>query len=149
MNIKRLSLFTAVITLLFTANLAFAKRVNHDVTPTNIDKLPFSASVKVKDVGKFKEFEITIKGAMGNLFHPSSAGGAVVIAGDGKPDETMGATKTVKDGTIIFTFRLSLEQLERARFTFVEDEEDWKRPFPTNGNYYQFILKDFVGKTKK
>ena len=54
-----------------------------------------------------------------------------------------------KDGAISFTFQLTAEQVERARFGFVEDAEDWNRPFPVKGDYYQFILKDFKGNSKK
>jgi len=31
----------------------------------------------------------------------------------------------------------------------VEDAEDWMQPFPVRGDYYQFILKEYSGGTKK
>lgn len=73
-----------------------ARRVNHEVTPTNIGKLPFSATVKVKDVGKLKEFEITIKDVKGNRERPSSPGGWLELPTDGKPGATPKVAKVRK-----------------------------------------------------
>jgi hypothetical protein len=125
------------------------RRVNHDVTPANIDKMPFSGTVKVKNVGKLKEFEISIKGVKGNPFRPSSPGSWLDVPNDDKPAETPAVTKVEKDGTTTFTFQLTAEQVERARFSLVEDMEDWQQPFPVKGDYYQFMLKDFAGRAKK
>ena len=141
--------FLAGVMLLVLSGQVLARRVNHDVTPANIGKLPFSAAVKVKEVGKLKEFEVTIKDVKGNLFRPSSPGGWLQIPNDGKPGATVAVTKVQKDGTITFTFQLAAEQVERARFGFVEDAEDWNRPFPANGDYYQLILKEFQDNSKK
>jgi len=149
MKSKYIKLLLAGLTLLVLSGQVFARRVNHNVTPTNIGKLPFSAAVKVKDVGKLKGFEITIKGVTGNLFRPSSPGGWLEIPNDGKPAATPAVTRAEKDGAITFTFQLTAEQVERARFAFVEDAEDWKQPFPAKGDYYQFILKEYSGGTKK
>jgi hypothetical protein len=126
---------------------ALAKRVNHDVTPETIKTLPFAAIVNVKGVGKLKEFEITIKGAKDSLFRPSSPDGGLEIPNDGKAAKAPAVKKTEEDGSVTFTFQLGADQVERARFWFVEDAEDWKRPFPTKGDYYQFILKEFRGET--
>ena len=149
MNSKGIKSLLASVILLVLSGQVLARRVNHDVTPANIDKLPFSAAVKVRDVGKLSEFEITMKGVRGNLFRPSAPGGWLDIPNDGKPAGTPAVTKVEKDGTITFTFRLTAEQVERARFGFVEDREDWQRPFPARGDYYQLILKGFAGGTKK
>ena len=54
-----------------------------------------------------------------------------------------------KGGTITFTFQLTAQQVERAPFGFVEDAQDWNRPFPAEGDYYQFILMEFKGNSKK
>jgi len=135
--------------LLVLSGQALARRVNHDVTPTNIGKLPFSARVKVKDVGTRKEFEITIKDVKGNLFRASSPGGWLGIPNDDQSGSTPTVAKVEKDGTIIFTFQLTARQVERARFGFVEDAQDWNRPFPAKGDYYQFILKEFQGSSKQ
>src|SRR5205085_3490794 len=132
--------FLASAILLVLSGEVLARRVNHDVTPANIGKLPFSATVKVNDVGKLKEFEITIKDVKGNLFRPSSPGGWLELPSDGKPGATPAVTKVEKGGAITFTFHLTAEQVERARFGFVEDAEDWQRPFPARGDCYQFIL---------
>jgi len=139
----------ANVILLLLSSQVLARRVNHDVNAANIDKLPFSATIKVKDVGKQKEFEITIKGVMGNLFRPSAPAGWLAISSDGGRVATPAVTKVEKDGAIVFTFQLTAEQVERARFCMVEDEQDWNRPFPSKGDYYQFILKTFQGKFKK
>ena len=149
MKSKYIKLLLAGLTLLVLSGQVFARRVNHNVTPTNIGKLPFSAAVKVKDVGKLKGFEITIKGVTGNLFRPSSPGGWLEIPNDGKPAATPAVTRAEKDGAITFTFQLTAEQVERARFSLVEDMEDWQQPFPVKGDYYQFMLKDFAGRAKK
>jgi hypothetical protein len=149
MKSKYIKLLLAGLTLLVLSGQVFARRVNHNVTPTNIGKLPFSAAVKVKDVGKLKGFEITIKGVTGNLFRPSSPGGCLEIPNDGKPAATPAVTRAEKDGGITFTFHLTAKQVERARFAFVEDAEDWKQPFPVKGDYYQFILKEYRRGTKK
>ena len=144
-------LFVALIVLAF-GSPAFAKRVNHDVTPANIDKLPFTAAIKIKDVGKIKEFEITIKGIKGDLVNPRHApspGGWLEVAQGNTAIVPPGVTKVEKGGIFTFTFQLKPEQIEGARFAFVEDAEDWNRPFPSNGNYYQFILREFVAKAKK
>jgi hypothetical protein len=147
MQTSRFLFLTVAVALLVIGAPAFAKRVNHDVTPANISKLPFSATIKVKDVGKMKEFEITIKDIKGPLADPSRAsapGGWLDIVTDGKAIVPPAVTKVEKGGVFTFTFQLSPEQVEGARFAFVEDASDWERPFPTNGNYYQFMLKDFV-----
>jgi hypothetical protein len=149
MKSKRITLLLAGVTLLVLSGQVLARRVNHDVTPANIDKLPFSAAVKVKSVGKLKGFEITIKGVTGNLFRPSSPGFWLEIANDGKPAAAPAVTTAEQDGTVTFTFQLSVEQAQRARFGFVEDAEDWKQPFPAKGDYYQFILKEYTGGTGK
>jgi hypothetical protein len=141
--------FLASVMLLVLCGQVLARRVNHDVTPANIGKLPFSATVKVKYVGKLKEFEITVRGVQGNLFRPSSPGGWLEVPNDGKAAATPAVTRTQKDGAITFTFQLTPEQVERARFGFVEDAEDWKRDFPVKGDYYQFILKEFKSSSKK
>ncbi|HLW63872.1 MAG TPA: hypothetical protein VKS79_01050 [Gemmataceae bacterium] len=128
---------------------AFAKRVNHDVTPANIDKMPFTATVKVKDVGKMKEFEITIKDIKGTIVNPTKAsapGGWLEVVVDGKAVVPPAVKKTEKGGVFTFTFQLSPEQAQGARFAFVEDAADWEKPFPSNGNYYQFMLQEFMGK---
>jgi hypothetical protein len=52
MNTKHFAVVLAVAILFLAAGQALARRVNHSVTPASIDKLPFKASVKVKDVGK-------------------------------------------------------------------------------------------------
>jgi hypothetical protein len=136
--------------LLIAAFPVFAKRVNHDVTPDNIDKLPFTATVMVKDMGKEKEFTITVKGitAGPNRSTPSPSG-TLEITIDGKAIVPPAVTKTQKAGILTFTFRIPIEQIPGARFGFVEDGEDWKLPFPTNGNYYQFLLTEFAGPAKK
>ena len=139
----------AGMTLLVLSGQVLARRVNHDVTAANIGKLPFSATVKVKEVGKLTEFEITMSDVKGNPFRSSSPGGWLNIPNDGKPGAIPPVTKVQKDGTVTFTLQLTTEQVERARFAFVEDAEDWNRPFPTKGDYYQFILKEFKGSSKK
>jgi hypothetical protein len=144
-----MTLVLASLILLVLSGPVLARRVNHDVAPTNIGKLPFSAAVKVKDAEQVKEFEITIKGVKGNLFRPSSPGGWLEIPNDSQPAATPAVKKVEKDETIIFTFQLTADQAQRARFAFVEDAEDWKRPFPARGDYYQFILKEFTGGTNK
>ena len=149
MKLTCIKVLVAGVILLVVSGQVLARRVNHDVTPANIDKLPFSATVKVKDVGKLKEFEITFKGVMGNLFRPSSPGGWLEMPNDGKRTATPALTKLEKDGTIAFTFQLTAQQVERARFGFVEDAEDWKLPFPAKGDYYQFILMEYTGGAKK
>ena len=151
MAIRYTSMVLVVAATLGLGAPAFAKRVNHDVTPANIDKLPFTATVKVKDVGKMKEFEITIKDIKGPLVNPTNAsapGGSLEIVINGKAMVPPAVTKVEKGGVFTFTFQLSPEQVEGARFAFVEDAADWQRPFPTNGNYYQFMLKEF-SKPKK
>jgi hypothetical protein len=149
MNSKCYRWFLAsVMLLVLSGGQLLARRVNHDVTPASIGKLPFSATVKAKDVGKLKEFEITIKDVKGNLFRPSSPGGWLEIPNQGKPGATPAVTKVEKDGSITFTFQLTAEQVERARFAFVVDAEDWNRPFPAKGDYYQFILDKFQGSRK-
>jgi hypothetical protein len=136
--------------LLVLSGHVLARRVNHDVVPTNIGKLPFSAAVKVSDVGNQKQFEITIKGVPENLpLRFSSPGGWLAIPNDGNPGANPAVTKAEKDGTITFTFQLSAKQVDRARFSFVADAEDWNRPFPRNGDSYQFLLKEFQGDPKK
>ena len=76
-------------------------------------------------------------------------GGWLEISNDGQPGANSAVMKVAKDGTIVFTFQLTAEQVERARFDFVEDAEDWNRPFPAKGDYYQFILKEFRGNSKQ
>ena len=135
-------MITAAIVFL-AAGEALAKRVSHGVTPASLDKLPFKASVKVKDAEKLKEVEITITGIVNNLARqPSAPGGWLCVIGD-KPIAVKPATAL---GTATFTFQIGSEQLEKARFEFVEDAADWNRPFPTRGDLYQFELKEFVGK---
>jgi hypothetical protein len=149
MKLTCIKVLVAGVILLVVSGQVQARRVNHDVTPANIDKLRFSATVKVKDVGKLKEFEITIKGVLGNLFRPSSPGGWLEMPNDVKRAAIPAVTKMEKEGSIAFTFQLTAEQVERARFGFVEDAEDWKLPFPAKGDYYQFILKEYTGDAKK
>jgi len=147
MNTKHLAVVLAVAILFLAAGEALAKRVNHSVTPASIDKLPFKASVKVKGVGKLKEFEITITGIVGNLtWRPSAPpGGWVSVIGHGN-DKPIAVKGTSADGVATFTFQIAPDQLEKAVFEFVEDEADWNRPFPTRGDLYQFELKEFAGK---
>src|SRR5262245_60719351 len=144
MNTKHLAVVLTVAILFLAAGEALARRVNHSVTPASIDKLPFKASVKVKDVGKLKEFEITITGIVGNLTRPPSApGGWVGVMGNDKP---IAVKRVTADGMATFTFQIAAGQLEKPRFEFVEDETDWNRSFPTRGDLYQFELKEFAGK---
>jgi hypothetical protein len=144
MNTKHLASVLAVAILFLVAGEALARRVSHSVTPASIDKLPFKASVTVKDLGKLKEFKITITGIVGNLTGPPSApAGWVSVIGNDKP---IAVKRTTGDGIATFTFQIASEQLEKANFEFVEDEADWNRPFPTRGDLYRFELKQFVGK---
>jgi hypothetical protein len=147
MNTKDRAVVLAVTILFLAAGEALARRVNHSVTPANIDKLPFKASVKVKDVGKFKEFEITITGIVGNPTSrpPSAPGGWVIVIGHGT-DEPIAVKRTTSAGMGTFTFQIAPEQLEKAHFFFGEDEADWNRPFPNRGDVYEFELKNFAGK---
>ena len=71
------------------------------------------------------------------------------IPTEGKPGATPAVTMVEKGGTITFTFQLTAQQVERAPFGFVEDAQDWNRPFPAEGDYYQFILMEFKGNSKK
>src|SRR5262249_53277138 len=110
MNTKYLQLPLVAAILVAIGSQAFAKRVNHDVTPANIDKLPFTATVKVKDVGKMKEFEITIKGIKGDLVNPRHApapGGWLEVAKGDTPMVPPAVTKMEKGGIYTFTFQLS------------------------------------------
>ncbi len=141
-------LFAGVI-LLGLGGQVLARRVNHDVTPANIGKLPFSAAVQLKGSGKLYEFALTFEGVRGNPFRPSSPGAWLEVPTDGKPATTPAVTRVEKAGAVTYTFRLSAEQVERARFAFVEDAADWAKPFPAKGDYYQFILKEFAGGTRK
>src|SRR5262245_1845550 len=144
MNTKHLAVVLAVATLFLAAGEALSKRVSHSVTPASIDKLPFKASVKVKGVGQLKEFEITIREIVDKLKQPPSGpGGRVSVMGSDKP---IAVKRTSAEGMATFTFQIAPEQLERARFEFVEDEADWNRPFPTRGDLYQFELKEFARK---
>ncbi len=147
MNTKHLAVVLAVAILFLVASEALARRMHHSVTPASIDKLPFKASVKVKDVGKFKVFEITITGIIGNLTWrpPSAPGGWVIVIGHGN-DKPIAVKRTTAEGLTTFTFQIAPEQLEKAFFEFVEDEADWNRPFPTRGDLYQFELKEFAAK---
>jgi hypothetical protein len=132
----------AVAILFLPAGEALAKRVNHSVTPAGIDKLPFKASIKVKDVGKLKEFEITITGIVGNRTRPPSApGGWVSVIGSVKP---IAVKRTTGDRMTTFIFQIGTEHLEKGRFDFVENEADWTRPFPIRGDLYQFELNEFA-----
>src|ERR1700704_6637367 len=113
MNTKHLAVALTVAVLFLAAGEALARRVNHGVTPASIDKLPFKASVKVKDVEKLKEVEITITGIVGNLARqPSAPGGWLCVGGD-KP---IAVKPTTVLGMATFTFRIAPEQLEKARF---------------------------------
>ena len=143
MNTKQLAVGLACAILFLAAGEARARRVNHSVTPASIDKLPFKTFVKVKDVGKLKEFEITITGIVGNLTRPPSAPDGWVSASGN--DQPIAVKRTTADGIVTFTFQIAPEQLDKARFAFVEDEADWNRPFPTRGDLYQFELKEFAG----
>jgi hypothetical protein len=141
--------FLAGVMLLVLSGQVLARRVNHDVIPANVGKLPFSATVNIKDAGNLKEFEITLSGVQGNLFRPSSPGGWLTIVNEDRPGAAPAVTKVDKGGAITFTFQLTAEQVARARFGFVEDVEDWNRPFPARGDYYQFMLKEFKGNSGK
>ena len=112
MKSKCYTWFLASAILLILSGQVLARRINHDVNPANIGKLPFSATVKVKDVGTLKEFEITFKDGKGNLFHPSSPSGWLKIPNDGKPSATPTVTKVEQDANITFTFQLTAEQVE-------------------------------------
>lgn len=144
MSTKILAVAIAAAILFLSAGEALARRVNHDVTPANIDKLPFKASAKIKDVEKFKQVEITIAGIVGNVSReqPSAPGGWLRVIGN---EKRISLKPTTVDGMATFTFQIGSEQLEKARFEFVEDAADWSRPFPTRGDLYQFELKEFVG----
>jgi hypothetical protein len=148
MNRTKLAWLFGGTILLLIAMPALAKRVNHDVNPTNIDKLPFTATVKVKDVGQLREFEITVKGTWVNPVRTSAASGGVTVAGT---DSTAWpkVKRVEQNGVITFTFQISTEQLQHAWFKFVEDADDWNRPFPVHGEYYQFDLKEFARNAKK
>jgi hypothetical protein len=114
--------------------------------------LPFSATVNVNDLGKLKEFAITIKGVKDSLFRPSSPDGGLEIPNDGKPAITA-VTKAEEDGTATYTFQLSPEQIERARFWFVEDVADSPQtsglPLPLVGHSRRVYLRATSGQRSR
>lgn len=141
MNSKHRAVVLAVAILFLAAGEALAKRVNHSVTATNINKLPFKVAIEAKEVGELEEFEIMITGIESNLTRSQSAPGGWVSVGKDKP---IVVQRTVADRMATFTFQIPREQLEMASFKFAEDGAEWNRPFPTRGDLYQFELKDFI-----
>src|SRR5260221_9770505 len=119
MSTKHFAVVIAVAVFFLATGEALAKRVNHGVTPASIDKLPFKASIKVKDVEKMKEVEITITGIVGHLTRgqPSGPGGWLCVVGG----KRIAVKPTTVLGIATFTFQIGPEQLEKARFEFVED----------------------------
>lgn len=144
MSTKPFIVLIALAILFLGAGEALARRVSHVVTPASIDKLPFKASIKVKDLEKLKEVEIPITGIVGNLARqPCKPGGWVRVIGN---DQPIAVKRSTAEGTATFTFQIGPELLEKARFELVEDVADWSRPFPVHGDLYQLELKDFVDK---
>jgi hypothetical protein len=141
MNMKNIHVLLAVGALAVFGGQALARRVTHPVTPENIDKQPFT--VKVKDVGQFKEFEIEIKQKAGKATHLLAAGrGSLQIAQIGKKKIASPPVTLVQSTEkVTFSFQISAGQLDRAYFTITAASDD---PFPSNGDYWVFSLEDFV-----
>jgi hypothetical protein len=144
MNVKRFPLFLAVATLLVAGGQAYARHVLHPVTPKNIEKQPFSFTVNVKDVGQLKEFEIRVAPKAGRRPVASATGELHVAVASKRVMPTV--TRVAADGVLTFTFRVTPEELDRAQFLFTETPQDVRTPFPFPGDYWGFLLKDFVGR---
>jgi hypothetical protein len=150
MSMKSFPLVLALAVLLATGGRVLARHVIHPVTPKNIDQHPFSFAVHVKDVGALKEFEITVAPQAGKPAPAASATGSVAIAARGTKTVALPTIARVEaSGTQTYTFRLSPSDLDSARFTFTETPQDWRRPFPSPGDYWVFDLSDFVDSPKK
>lgn len=150
MNLKHISLFLAVAVLPAVGGQALARHVTHPVTPQNIDQQPFAFTVRAKDVGEFKEFEITVRQKAGKPAPVRTATGELVLdARGGKKAESPPVTRVLADGGQTYTFRVAPADLDRARFTFTETPEDVRVPFPFPGDYWVFDLGDFAGGAKK
>jgi hypothetical protein len=159
-HMKRLCLFLAGAIFLTTGGRVLARHVTHSVTPANIEKQPFAFTVKVRDVGQLKgkskdagqlkEFEIRVERAAGKRDPSPSASGSLSIADITRKEIPVPAVTLVKsEGVLIFTFQISPELLNRAQFTFTDTQEDWRHPFPSLGDYWEFDLNKFVGSPKK
>jgi hypothetical protein len=142
--------FVAVAILLAFAGQALARHVTHPVTPKNIGQQAFSFTVQVKDVGEFKEFEITVKQKSPKPAPIASATGNVVIEASGKTKAAFPVVTRVEAGGVqTYTFRLSPSDLDRSRFTFTETPQDMRIEFPSPGDYWMFDLNDFVASPRK
>jgi hypothetical protein len=157
---KTVPTFCALAILSAIGAPAFARHVTHSVTPANIDKQPFAFTVRVSDVGEFKQFEIAVRASLaspsingqpgrgsktGGREATGSATGSVTIAGDKKPAGFPAVTRVQCKGTQTYTFRVPAADVDRAYFTFTETPQDVRTPFPFPGDYWVFNLSDFVG----
>jgi hypothetical protein len=150
MKSKTLPLFFAVAVLLMLCDQVLALHITHLVTPKNIDEQSFSFTVQARDVGEWKEFEITVRQKAAHHAPVDSATGKVMIGPSGKKQAAFPAiTRVLSDSVQTYTFRLSPTDLDRATFTFTETPQDWRRPFAAPGDYWVFELSDFVASPRK
>ena len=147
---KPLTLPLSIALMFLMVPIAMGRTVSHDVTPQNIDEQPFAFKVSVKNVndektGPAKDFEIRVgrdkqHPGLGPLINsPGPAeNGSLALTGCGKRKVETPPVTIVKSGdAVIYTFRISDRDLDRAtaRFTYA---------VPTPGDYYQFDLEDFL-----
>jgi len=146
MRTKALRLSLAGMIPLVLCGMAQARHVTHPVTPQNIESQPYAFSVQVKDAGEFKEFEIRIKPASGKTPPGPAARGDLRIAKISKQQvEVPPLTMVNYKGDITFTFKIPIQYLDWAHFTYTESSEG---PFPVPGDYWVFDLSEFVAAAK-
>jgi hypothetical protein len=148
---RNLSLILAVATLTAVGGQVLARHVTHPVTPQNIEQQAFAFTVRVKAVGEFEEFEITVGKKVGKLPPAGSATGSVVIDARGKTKAAFPAVTRVvqSNGVQTYTFQVARSDLDRARFTLTETPQDVRTPFPYPGDYWVFDLRHFVASAGK
>ncbi len=136
---KLLPKLLAVAVVLACCRQVSARTVSHEVTPKNLNEQPYAFKVTIKQSGDAKEVEIRVATKSGGA--PTGAGEngslSVSTCGKKKPVETPPLTIVRTAQALVYTFRISNRDLERANvnFTFA---------VPDPGDYYQINLDDFL-----
>jgi hypothetical protein len=134
-----------LITLAFISGHASALSVVRQLDPSNVDKQDYSFSVDARRGGKTVFVKVTVQRKPGAYWTKFISTTLAIYDGEKLIAESPVATNPTTNGVEVMEFSVSVDYIEKSRFTFSIGAESNGIPMPAEIDYW-FYIKDFVDK---